>query len=47
MRRLGNPAASADGRFLAVPVTVPAYDPTQESGDIWIVTADGSAHPAA
>jgi dipeptidyl aminopeptidase/acylaminoacyl peptidase len=45
MRRVANPVVSPDGRFLAVPVTVPAYDPAQESGDIWIVTADGSVPP--
>ena len=43
MQRVGTPVASPDGRLLAVPVTVPAYDPAQETGDIWIVTADGSA----
>ena len=45
MQRVGNPVASPDGRFLAVPVTVPAYDPREESGDIWIIAADGSAPP--
>lgn len=45
MRRVGTPVASPDGRWLAVPVGVPAYDPMQESGDLWIVAADGSAAP--
>ena len=45
MRRVGNPVASPDGRWLVTSVIEPDYDPTKEISDIWLVAADGSAAP--
>ena len=45
MKRVGSPAASPDGRWVAFPVSEPAYDEKKESSDLWIVPADGSAPP--
>jgi dipeptidyl aminopeptidase/acylaminoacyl peptidase len=45
MKRVGSPAASPDGKWVAVPVTEPAYDEKKEVSDLWIVAADGSAAP--
>ena len=44
MQRLGAPALSPDGKWVAVAVTEPAYDDKQSS-DLWLVPADGSAQP--
>ena len=43
LKRVGAPAASPDGRWVAFPVTEPAYDEKNETSDLWIVPADGSA----
>lgn len=45
MRRVGNPAASPDGRWLAVAVIEPAYDPAEQVTALWIVAADGRTPP--
>ncbi len=45
MRRVGNPVASPDGRWLVTAVVEPAYDPAEETADLWLVPADGSAEP--
>ena len=43
--RLSPPALSSDGRFAAVVATQPAYDPTQQSADLWLLPTDGRAAP--
>jgi dipeptidyl aminopeptidase/acylaminoacyl peptidase len=45
MRRVGNPVASPDGRWLVTAVIEPAYDPAEETADLWLVAADGSTKP--
>ena len=47
MKRVGNPAASPDGRWVVFSVTEPFYDEKKEVSDLWIVPADGSRAPAA
>jgi dipeptidyl aminopeptidase/acylaminoacyl peptidase len=44
-KRLGAPAPSPDGNWVIVPVTEPAYDEKEQTADLWIVPADGSAPP--
>lgn len=43
MHRVGNPAASPDGRWLAVAVIEPAYDPVAQVTALWVISADGAA----
>src|SRR6476469_9851337 len=43
MKRVGAPAISPDGRWVVFSVTEPSYDPKEQSSDLWIVPADGSA----
>ena len=43
--RLSPPALSHDGRFAAVVATQPAYDPTQQSADLWLLPTDGKGAP--
>jgi len=45
MPRVGSPTISPDGRWVVVPVTEPAYDSKDQTSDLWIVPADGSAEP--
>lgn len=45
MKRVGSPAVSPDGKWVAFPVTEPSYDEKKEVADLWIVPADGSAAP--
>src|SRR5215813_9204284 len=45
MRRVGAPAVSPDGKWAAVPVSEPSYDPTKTTSDLWLVPLDGSAAP--
>jgi dipeptidyl aminopeptidase/acylaminoacyl peptidase len=45
MERVGLPAISPDGKWVAFTVTEPAYDEKKEAVDLWIVPADGSAKP--
>lgn len=45
MPRVGAPAPSPDGRWVVFPVTQPAYDDKDQSSDLWLVPADGSAPP--
>jgi dipeptidyl aminopeptidase/acylaminoacyl peptidase len=45
MRRVGNPIASPDGRWLVTSVLEPAYDPAMETSDLWLIAADGSIPP--
>ena len=45
MPRVGAPSPSPDGRWVVFSVTEPAYDKKEQSSDLWIVPADGSAKP--
>lgn len=45
MKRVGAPALSPDGRWVITSVTSPAYESKEQSTDLWIVPADGSAKP--
>ncbi|HSP13141.1 MAG TPA: S9 family peptidase [Thermoanaerobaculia bacterium] len=45
MKRVGTPAISPDGRWVAFSVTDPSYDPKEQSSDLWLAPADGSAKP--
>ena len=45
MRRVGNPVASPDGHWLVTSVVEPAYDPAEETADLWLIAADGSTPP--
>ncbi|MCB1624504.1 MAG: PD40 domain-containing protein, partial [Pseudomonadales bacterium] len=45
MKRVGAPRPSPDGRWLVVAVTDPAYDPSRQMSDLWLVTNDGHAPP--
>ena len=42
MKRVGSPAVSPDGKYVVVSVIEPAYDPSKQVFDLWIVPADGS-----
>jgi dipeptidyl aminopeptidase/acylaminoacyl peptidase len=45
MRRVGAPAASPDGRWVAFSVTEPAYEESDQWSDLWVAPVDGSAPP--
>ena len=45
MKRVGAPAISPDGKWVVFSVTEPAYDEKEQTSDLWIVPADGSAKP--
>jgi dipeptidyl aminopeptidase/acylaminoacyl peptidase len=45
LKRVGAPAVSADGKWIAVAVTEPAYDETKEVVDLWLVAGDGNIAP--
>src|SRR5580765_7897553 len=45
MPRVGTPALSPDGKWVVMPVTMPAYDDKDQTSDLWLVPADGSAAP--
>src|SRR5262245_7648275 len=45
MPRVGAPAPSPDGKWVVVSVTQPAYDEKDQTADLWLVPADGSAPP--
>src|SRR5688572_22941722 len=45
MKRVGAPAVSPDGKWVAFPVTEPAYEEKDQWRDLWLVPADGSAPP--
>ena len=45
MKRVGAPSLSPDGRLVVFSVTEPSYDPKEQTSDLWIVPADGSAKP--
>ena len=45
MKRVGAPAISPDGKWVVFSVTEPSYDEKEQSTDLWLVPADGSATP--
>lgn len=45
MPRVGAPALSPDGKWVVFPVIQPAYDERDQTSDLWVVPADGSAPP--
>lgn len=45
MKRVGAPVPSPDGRLVVVSVTNPAYDEKDQTSDLWLLPADGSAPP--
>jgi dipeptidyl aminopeptidase/acylaminoacyl peptidase len=44
-KRVGGPAVSPDGKWVVFSVTEPSYDDKEQSSDLWLVPADGSAAP--
>jgi dipeptidyl aminopeptidase/acylaminoacyl peptidase len=45
MKRVGAPVISPDGRWTVFSVVEPSYDEKEQSSDLWVVPADGSAAP--
>jgi dipeptidyl aminopeptidase/acylaminoacyl peptidase len=45
MPRVGSPVPSPDGKWVVYSQTNPAYDDKDQTSDLWIVPADGSARP--
>jgi dipeptidyl aminopeptidase/acylaminoacyl peptidase len=45
MKRVGAPSISPDGKWVVFSVTEPAYDSKEQTSDLWLVPADGSAQP--
>lgn len=45
MKRVGAPVPSPDGKWVVVSVIEPSYDEKEQSSDLWLVLADGSAPP--
>jgi dipeptidyl aminopeptidase/acylaminoacyl peptidase len=45
MKRVGAPFPSPDGKWVIFTVIEPAYDEKDQSSDLWVVPADGSAKP--
>lgn len=45
MKRVSSPAISPDGKWVVFTVVEPAYDEKDQTSDLWIVPADGSAKP--
>jgi dipeptidyl aminopeptidase/acylaminoacyl peptidase len=45
MHRVGAPAPSPDGKWVAVPVVEPAYDEKDQLSDLWLASVDGGATP--
>jgi dipeptidyl aminopeptidase/acylaminoacyl peptidase len=44
-KRVGSPAVSPDGRWVAFQVTEPSYTAGEQVSDLWIAPSDGSAQP--
>ncbi len=42
MKRIAEPVASPDGKWIVFPVNQPDYDPGRQSEDLWVVATDGS-----
>lgn len=45
LKRVGAPIPSPDGKWVLFSLTEPAYDEKDQTVDLWIVPADGSAKP--
>lgn len=45
MKRVGAPVVSPDGKWAVFAVVDPSYDEKEQSSDLWLVPADGSAAP--
>jgi dipeptidyl aminopeptidase/acylaminoacyl peptidase len=45
MKRVGAPVISPDGKWAAFSVVDPSYDEKEQTSDLWLVPADGSAAP--
>ncbi|HEX6283579.1 MAG TPA: hypothetical protein VFZ71_01840, partial [Pyrinomonadaceae bacterium] len=45
LKRVGAPVPSPDGKWVVFSLVEPAYDDKDQSTDLWIVPADGSARP--
>jgi len=45
MKRVGAPSISPDGKWVVTSVTDPSYDDKEQSSDLWLMPADGSAKP--
>ncbi len=45
MKRVGAPVPSPNGLFVVFSVVDPAYDPKDQSSDLWLVRSDGSTPP--
>src|SRR6478736_4603141 len=45
MKRVGAPVVSPDGKWAVFAVIDPSYDEKEQSSDLWLVPADGSAAP--
>ncbi|HEV8433887.1 MAG TPA: hypothetical protein VGR95_10780 [Thermoanaerobaculia bacterium] len=45
MKRVGTPVLSPDGKWAVFSVVDPSYDEKEQSTDLWLVPADGSAAP--
>jgi dipeptidyl aminopeptidase/acylaminoacyl peptidase len=45
MKRVGAPVISPDGKWAVFSVIDPSYDEKEQSSDLWLVPADGSAAP--
>ena len=45
IERVGGPALSPDGRWVAFTVTTYSMEKNKSNGDLWVVPADGSAPP--
>ncbi len=43
MKRVATPVPSPDGKWVAFSVTTPSYEEKEQSSDLWLVPADGSA----
>src|SRR6476469_6592185 len=45
LKRVGPPVPSPDGKWVIFSLVEPAYDEKDQTSDLWIVPADGSAKP--
>ena len=45
MQRVGGPLVSPDGKWVIFSLTNPSYDDKEQTSDLWVVPADGSAAP--
>lgn len=45
MKRVGAPSVSPDGRWVVFNVTEPSYEEKEQTADLWLAPADGSAAP--